>query len=338
MAHHHLGPSEVELALTLAHARPIPADTSRFLIRALLLAGVLSLAAGLVFFVAANWNALRVTGRFALLEGLFIGSIAVALWRPPPFATGRYALLAGFITIGALLALFGQTYQTGANLYELFLSWALLGLPLIIAGQWSVLWAAWVLVLNVALALFCGWRPEGGLLGVVWVLFSSSARSISTLPLLAAVVNLVLWASSEWVQTRRGGALAPQMLPDWLRRFIIACALAFATWAGSLVVLGTDVGLTDYQAGGDVWTLVWLALMLTGVAAYTVWRRADVFPLASIAACVIVLGMLAIARYGPFQEMEGFLALALWLIASSTVSGRVLMNLVRAWRRATAET
>src|SRR4051794_31686221 len=102
--HHQLSAAHVDLALTLAGARRTPAETRRFAVRSLMLAGFISLAAGLVFFVAANWDELRVVGRFALMELLLLASLALALLRPPPQALGRYALLAAFVTTGALLA------------------------------------------------------------------------------------------------------------------------------------------------------------------------------------------------------------------------------------------
>jgi hypothetical protein len=144
-----------ERMLELAGARPSRAEGLRFLATGLRIAGVLSLAAGLVFFVAANWSELTIFGRFALVQLVLVACVAVAWLKPPPASIGRGAVFLAFIAAGALFALFGQTYQTGADIYELFLTWALLGLPLVIAAQWSVASAAWVLVLNTALLLFC---------------------------------------------------------------------------------------------------------------------------------------------------------------------------------------
>src|SRR5690554_4006519 len=158
-----LSPDAARLALELANARPSRAESLRFMVRSLQLAGALSLAAGIIFFIAANWDAFGKFGRFILIEAVFVASIGVALWRPPPHALGRYALLMAFIMTGALLALFGQTYQTGADVYELFLSWAMLGVVFAIVGRWSVLWAAWIVVLNTALWLFSGFNPQTGL-------------------------------------------------------------------------------------------------------------------------------------------------------------------------------
>ena len=147
-----------ETLLELAGARQSRAEGLRFLATCFRVAGVLSLAAGLVFFVAANWSEIAVFGRFALVELVLVACVVTALVKPPPDFIGHGAAFLAFIATGALLALFGQTYQTGADIYELFLTWALLGLPLVVAAQWGVASASWVVVLNTALVLFCGWQ------------------------------------------------------------------------------------------------------------------------------------------------------------------------------------
>lgn len=316
-AHHGLSTEGVERMLELADARPDRKEIERFAVRGLHLAGVLSIAGGVVFFVAANWSALAVVGRFALVQAVLVGAVAIALRRPPPDAVGRYALLLAFIVTGALLALFGQTYQTGADVYELFLSWALLGGLFTLAAQWSVVWAAWVLVLNVGLWLFCGARPETG---VLWLAFSSWSLSTSQLLLVPLGLNLLLWALSLFLERTRWSTLAPR----WLGRFALACAVACGTWAGMIVVLR---GSGQEGAAG---LLVPLALF-AAIAMHTLRRRVDVFPLALLEASLILLSTTWIARASDFDEVGVFFVLAAWLILTSTVSGHYLMRLVRAW-------
>ena len=48
---------------------------------------------------------------------------------------GKAALLAAALLTGGLLALIGQTYQTGADTFELFATWAALILPWVLAIQ-----------------------------------------------------------------------------------------------------------------------------------------------------------------------------------------------------------
>lgn len=323
--HRKLSTAGVELALELTRACASASETREFAILALRLAGLLSLAAGVILFVAANWQELHVFGRFVLLQVFFLGGITVAFWQPPPLTWGRFGMLASFIMTGALLALFGQTYQTGADVYELFLTWALLGAVFVIAGRWSVVLAAWLLVLNVALALFSGFRPQSGLF---WALFGPWSLSDSRLLLLPAAVNLLLWMGCERARNTQFAYLAPR----WLRRFMLVCALAFATWAGCFAIFADQsIGRTDRDI--DMVCLVSIAIALAVVAIHTLRQRIDVFPLASVAASVIILGTCAIVRaVDDFSEVGTAFVLALWLIVASTVAGRMLVGRVREWR------
>lgn len=106
---------------------------------------------GVVFWVAANWDTLGRFGRFALLQGFFAVMCLGALWRPA--ARSPLALLA-LLTIGGLFAYFGQTYQTGADPWQLFALWALLALPLCLGARSDVLWTPWALVAMTAISLW----------------------------------------------------------------------------------------------------------------------------------------------------------------------------------------
>jgi uncharacterized membrane protein len=313
---HELSPAAIAAAFELTHAVPTVIELQRFAARLLFVAGVLSLGAALVFFIAANWAALAILGRFALVEAALVAAIGVALWRPPPHAAGRAALLLAFIATGALLALFGQTYQTGADVYELFLSWAAVGLVIVMAGRWSVTWAAWALVLNVALALFSGWRPESGWL---FSLFFGWSLHPGDVMAVAMLVDLGLWVATLAL---RGTSAAP-LAPRWLGRFVLACAIGFATAAGI-------VAIVDDEA--SAWSGLLVATVLAGLATYTLRRRDDSFPLALLAASGIALTTVALGRHSGLDELELVLALALWLIVSSTLAGHWLMKAVRAWR------
>jgi uncharacterized membrane protein len=320
--HHRLAPAAVEVALDIAQARPTRVEIARFTQQLLQLAGVLSLATGVIFFVAANWQDFRVMGRFVFIEALVIGCVVLALWKPPPHALGRYASMMAFIAIGALLALFGQTYQTGADVYELFLTWAALGLAFAIAGQWSLTWAAWLLVLNVALWLFCGARAETGWF---WLLFAGWELELLLGPML---LNILLWLVPERLEKTQWSAVAP----FWLGRLALTCAIGFGTWAGIIAIL--EPNFEAGNAGHRALALIVLVGIGSFVVFYTLRRRRDVFPLALVAGSFIVLTTCALARLMESSDLGAFFVVSLWLIASSTAGGRILMQLVRAWRTA----
>jgi len=320
---HSLTPTKVETLLDLANARPSRAEGLRFLGLCLRIAGILSLAAGLVFFVAANWARIAVFGRFALVELVLVACAVVAFLRPPPNFAGRGSIFLAFIATGALLALFGQTYQTGADIYELFLTWALLGLPLAVAAQWSVASAAWVLVLNLALVLFCGWHPTGGML---WVLFGGAHFQPTHLVMGAAWVNLALWFLFEFWSV--------QPVPDWVRRLLMSCAFGFGTWAGVMFIVG--IGYGQDRPPNDSLTFVTLTLAMLATTIYTLRRKSDIYPLAVVMGTFIILSLTWLGQLNGFRDEGMFLMLALWLIGTSTAAGRVLTVLHRRWREEAA--
>lgn len=106
---------------------------------------------GIIFWIAANWESLSRLGRFALLQAVIATMCAGAIFRP----AARFALaLLTLLAIGGLFAFFGQTYQTGADPWQLFAIWATLALPLCLAVRNDVLWAPWALVAMTAIALW----------------------------------------------------------------------------------------------------------------------------------------------------------------------------------------
>ena len=106
---------------------------------------------GIVLWIAANWQTMGRIGHFALLQSLAMLS-CLGAWRWP---VARVPLsLLGLLGIGALFAYFGQTYQTGADPWQLFALWAALALPLCLAVRSDVLWAPWALVAMTAVTLW----------------------------------------------------------------------------------------------------------------------------------------------------------------------------------------
>lgn len=139
---------------------------------------------GLILWVAANWAVFGRFGRFGLLIGAVLAMGLGAALRPPLRAP--LALLA-FLAAGGLFAYFGQTYQTGADPWQLFAVWAALGLPLALGVRSDVLWAPWALVAGSALSLWLyaynghsWWR--GGTVGVhllSWLLWLALVTGLS---------------------------------------------------------------------------------------------------------------------------------------------------------------
>lgn len=133
-----------------------PASLSTRLRPGLMGVGLGLLGLGLLLWVAANWDALGKLGRFGLLQSVFLLAVLVAWTQPARRAA--WALLA-WACVGALLALMGQTYQTGADTWELFAMWAGLGLPLALGARSDLIWVPTAVVAMLSLNL---WLKDDG--------------------------------------------------------------------------------------------------------------------------------------------------------------------------------
>lgn len=121
-----------------------------------LLGGALFFVAGVVCFIAWNWGAMTPLARMALTGTVVAGSGFASVLLGPDTRLGRVLLLVCGLGIGPMLAVFGQTYQTGAELWELFRVWTVLLVLLALAGKQTGLWFAAWLAANMFGALWLG--------------------------------------------------------------------------------------------------------------------------------------------------------------------------------------
>lgn len=266
--------------------------------------GVAVLAAALVGFgvilwIAANWDTLGRFGRFALLQALFAVMCAGALLKPVArVPLGLLALLA----IGGLFAYFGQTYQTGADPWQLFAVWAVLALPLTLSVRSDVLWTPWALIVVTGISLWIHahtshrWRVEPQDLGVYAAGWSATlALTLGLSPLLKRWSGAGAWALRTTVTlatimittTALGGLFHDQVAPlYWLGLLLLMIAgvglasqAMFEIFGLSAVSLGLNtlliIGMGRalfYDSRGDNWfgAMLLLGLVAAGLLAGTV--------------------------------------------------------------------
>src|SRR3989442_11806331 len=208
--------TDVRAALDMAGPLPRAQHWRALLDRLLLWSGAVALAAAVVFFIAHNWNDLGRFARFGLVEVLVLAA-ALGYWRlGSEKAAGKASLLVACILFGALLALFGQTYQTGADTWELFANWAGLIAAWVIIGRFAALWIVWLAIANVAIVLYFRVRP--GALDIafaseraLWTLFAFDTAALVVWELAARRIK---WLDERWAPRllalpRRGHLTAP---------------------------------------------------------------------------------------------------------------------------------
>jgi uncharacterized membrane protein len=179
-----IAPENTQRAMEVAGVLPGTQSWHRFVEKLLLWLGVLSTTLGVIFFIAFNWDAMGKMGKFALIEGALAVSLLPLIWRDASTRVGQLSLLGGAILTGGLLALFGQTYQTGADTWQLFATWGMLILPWAWMSRFEPLWLLWIGVVNVAIILYTS------LFGWAWFPFfaTASASSLAALAFNGAVV------------------------------------------------------------------------------------------------------------------------------------------------------
>lgn len=233
-----------------------PQDTRRWLSVRLLAVGCAFVLAGFVCFIAANWQEMGLILRLSLpLIGLVLCG-AGAYYKKLDTWPGQGFAFGAAVMIGAFLAVFGQIYQTGAFLYELFGLWALLLLPLcwLTRNKWMYLFALYVATVY--------WGSfQGGILtdGFCWA---------------ALGVYFTAWALVEFLPACKNWG-------EGLKRFIWMPLSVYATvWGGfsaekafnfpnagyylvALVLAGFFLCYARYKK--DAALFAWNALALTGL-------------------------------------------------------------------------
>lgn len=288
---------------------PAPAQWARFVDRLALWLGIALCASGLLYVVAANWAYLGKSARLYGMQALLVAGVAAALRIGLSRPAGRALLWLSMLQLGGLLALFGQTYQTGADAWQLFAAWAVLSLPWVVAGRHPGLWFTWVLIANVALGGWLSLRTAGD--------DSTFIRVALALGLFNGVL-LLAWelAGHRWPEFRgRAG------------RWLLSAA------AASMLALSSIFAILDHSVAGragNVSLAVWCAVTLAAVLTHARWRR-DLPALAIWLCGVVAVSATAVLKCcdGRVSEPVMFLLGGGLVLVEATLASLLLRRLRR---------
>ncbi len=276
-----------------------PAELGHWLPRIVAVLGAALAGFAIILWIAANWDELGRFGRFALLQGLIAAMGIGAVMRPA--ARVPLALLA-MLGIGGLFAYFGQTYQTGADPWQLFALWAALALPICLAVRSDVLWVPFALIAMVGITLWVNahtghqWRvrPEDWRVhGIGWLAAVGLCAALSTV--------LRRWTGAG----------------VWALRTAVTLAIIMITFGALIASLG-KLGTLQF----------WLGLMVIAIAA-AVFALPETFDIYGLSAAALSLNTLLVFAIGHvlFKGLRGsdsfFAMLLTGLIAAGMLAATV---------------
>ena len=300
----HINPSQLDEALQLAEVKPDVRAWRGFFDTLLLLTGSLSLVISLIFFFAYNWDVMGRFTQFGLVELLIVIAL-VGYWRwGEKSQYGGVTLLIASILLGALLALYGQTYQTGADTWQLFANWAILILSWVLIARFAALWIIWITLCNLSIILY--FSVFNGVAGLIF------APEIQNLIMLTFnTLALVFW---EW-----GRLHFDWLNKRWATRLLALASGCLATWIGLL-------GVFEWEHLNKL-TLLCYPLWIGGM--FFVYRRLqDLFILSGLCLSLIIVTTGGLGRILLHDDWTGsFLLIAIAVIAMSSVAASWLKRI-----------
>jgi uncharacterized membrane protein len=290
-------------ALTLTRARADGAAWRHFAERALLFFGLALVCAAVIFFFAANWNAMERTTRLGLALLAHVVAVAAGIALGTDKVAGRAAAAGAALLVGPALLTYGQAYQTGADAWELFAAWAVLASPFAVVVRGTAPWAVVLVLLHVAGLLFVQQHND------MW----SRAEPYQWLTIALCALDLVAARIARRV-TRASASFAP----------LVFTLLAVLTAA--LPLLAIEVG--DWRASVPAAALVVAAIGAHVVVARNAFLRGDAPLLAIVLLSIALHTGTACARFllSTLHLKEGGLFLLAGFVLASASGMAALLH------------
>lgn len=303
----YLDAAALDRAFVLTGQLPDRAAWRRFANVVLLALGAAFTLSGVIFFFAFNWDDLHRFVKLGLAEVAILTAVGLALFKGLDTLVGKISLMAASILTGALLAVFGQTYQTGADSYQLFLTWIILIVGWAAVGAFQPLWLLLLALANITLILF--WEQR--------VVLGEAALFELLVGINAAALGVWEWARRRGVAWLRG---------RWFAQLIALAVFIFLTIPTLEFIFDSD--------GRDLWSLAlapWLFVVVVAVmiAIYARWLR-DLLILTVGAFSIVVI---VTATVGELLDGDagGFIVLSALVVLQAGVALTLLRRVARSW-------
>lgn len=258
---------------------------------------------GILFFFAYNWDSLHKFVKIGLIEGLLV-ILTLVIVITQLHNTVKNILLTGIaVLMGVLLAVFGQVYQTGANAFDLFLSWTLAITVWVLIANFAPLWLLYIILINATLILY-------------------EQQVADHWPGLLVYTLLLLLNSAFLVMAGLIAKYRPSLkAPAWWSIIIALGAVTIAT-------IGMIMGIYGHRHPAFLFLILAVVILYTAGFLYG-WQQKSLFYLSIIAFSLIVILSAFFLKLSDDASM--FLFTSLFVIASVTFLIKKLIDTQKKW-------
>lgn len=313
----HLPLSALRPALQQIGQMPSRAAWAKFLNNLLLYLGALLLVSGIFFFFAYNWADLHHFAKFGLIQAGIVAAAGLAHYLGLEKLSGKVSLTVASLLVGALLAVFGQFYQTGADSYLLFLFWAILIAGWVFIGGFQPLW----------LVLYA----LGNVTGVLYIMQAQPPQLFDDFYLIASVffaINalfLLLW---EVIRSRVMGWMQNRWFPNVVGLVtLLMISIPTIFW---IFERGSGSVSLDF---GTLATGLYLLFVITIFVVYSRLQR-DLFMLTIAMFSLVAIATTGLVRVIDWIDLGGAAALigiGLFIVALSGLVINLLQRISHSW-------
>lgn len=309
--HKNIPIDHIDDVLSLSGISPNAQDWRQFIDTLLFWLGSLALTISMLFFIAYNWDDIGHFTQFALVEVAIVLMIAIYYKVDTEHIASKIALVSASILLGVLLALYGQTYQTGADTWQLFFYWAILIAPWVFLGRFTAIWILWIAILNLSIVLY--YQVFNSFFSSF---FSFHTDMLWTLVLFNSIIHIIWELIYKYQKLDENN--------DWGIPLLSLASGIPLTWLVLISVVDKSSALLP--------TLAWLLYLTT---LYIVYKniKPTLFILASgcLSAIVVIITFLSLHLLKG-SLIGGFFILALFVIGLGTASAYWLKSLHKEWQ------
>jgi uncharacterized membrane protein len=278
----------------------------KFLRLFLITLGIGFTTAGIIFFFAYNWADLNKFVKLGLIEILIMATTIIVLLPKIKNGTKNIILTGASFLVGALFAVFGQIYQTGADAYDFFLAWTLFITLWVIVSNFAPLWLLYIVLINTTFFLYTEQvAKDWSEMLVISILFLFNTG------ILIATVLLHQYKKIE-------------NIPKWFTYILALGSVTFAT-------IGMVFGIMDDSP--PLYPILVISVLL--VFTLGIWygiRSKNTFYLSIIPLSMIII--ISTLLFKISDEMIMFLIVGSFIILSVTL---VIINLLKIQKKWTNE-